>query len=279
MLALLLPFSEISCLTRPPDFYMGIEQQRDGKPGAGAPAIYRPCKPGISTSPVAAGTAPNPVHQPPHPFAPVQPKMVKAPAVPVFSTAKVVQQRKGAPRWTPDQHAARKADWDLISRQRAALGEIAAGDETYFEKYLRETKKYVTVYRGDGRGVSPQSWAAFLINDINPKPGDPEISFYGVVAHTHSNASPGGMVSTTSKLDIALHWALETHTHGMVWKIQLYDYIDVNGLLAARNFRNRYEGQHEFLIPRKIARNEIKRVYLYTKGLNGASVIVDSKKP
>jgi len=65
----------------------------------------------------------------------------------------------------------------------------------------------------------------------------------------------------------------------MVWKIQLYDYIDVNGLLAARNFRNRYEGQHEFLIPRKIARNEIKRVYLYTKGLDGASVIVDYKKP
>jgi len=157
--------------------------------------------------------------------------------------------------------------------QRAALTEINDADERYFQKYLKQRKSRVTVYRGDGRGMNARSLTNLVLSDINPKPGASDISFFGVVDHTHSNASPGGMVSTTSHKQGAIDWAVDKHNFGLVYEIEIDEYIDVTALLAARNFKNRYLGQYEFLIPRKIYRNEIKKVHLYQKSKRGGSLV------
>lgn len=78
------------------------------------------------------------------------------------------------------------------------------------------------------------------------------------------------MVSTTSNMAGAIEWATDEHNYGLVWEIKLSDYVDVNYVMTQRNFRNRYEGQHEFLIPRAIKAAEIKSVSLYRR--NGVFV-------
>jgi hypothetical protein len=192
-------------------------------------------------------------------------------------------------RWTAAQHEQSRKFWEkkarkearkeeasearLLRAQRSLLTQIVDADERYFSKYLRTSKRPATVYRGNGIGVTADSLRNLVLSDVNPKPGASDISFFGVVEHTHSNASPGGMVSTTTNLQGAIDWATDKHKYGLVYEILINDYIDVNALLAARNFRNRYEGQYEYLIPRKILRSEIKKVHLYQKTNDGATRI------
>lgn len=180
-----------------------------------------------------------------------------------------IVQLKGGPRWSKEKKADRMRDMmaehDLLQRQRADLVDICELDEAYFREYLAKYKKPVRVYRGTGINVNANSLKGFVRQDLPPKPGDPEISFYGVVAHTHSNSSPGGMVSTTSHKQGAIEWATDKHNFGLVFEFLIWEYIDVNSLLAARNFRNRYHGQYEFLIPRGLRASELKSVTLYAK--------------
>lgn len=251
-----------------------VNSQTRSKPTqAGPPAVYRPFN---------AATAAPPAYKPP-----VQGKIVRPPsglpallqqkpAVHRLSPPPAVLQAKRGPKWTQAQHDARAEDWKLISVQRSQLTEIKDQDEAYFKKYLKEPKKPAFVYRGDGRGVNQATWDNLVFGDITPKPGKADISFFGVVEHTHSNASPGGMVSTTTDMQGAIDWAVDTHPCGIVFEILIDDYIDVNDLLASRNFRNRYEGQHELLIPRSIRRSEVKRAYFYKKE-NGVPKVVASK--
>jgi hypothetical protein len=214
------------------------------------------------------------------PHGPVVQRQPIAQSPPLHSSVAegVVQAKR---RWTAAQHEQSRKFWEkkarkearkeaaseayLLRVQRTNLSQIVDADERYFSRYLKERKPTATVYRGDGRGVDQNSLTNLVLTDVNPKPGDRDISFYGVVAHTHSNASPGGMVSTTTNLQGAIEWATDDHNYGLVYEIQINDYIDVNALLAARNFRNRYQGQYEYLVPRKILRTEIKKVHLYQK--------------
>ena len=185
------------------------------------------------------------------------------------SVSKPVVQMKGAKWRQYDKKKRQKRmqdEHDMLWKQRANLTEIHQYDEEAFDTYLNSQKKPVTVYRGDGRGVTQDALQNYIRQDIDPKPGEPDVSFRGVVAHTHSNSSPGGMVSTTSDEAQAIEWASDSHTWSLVYEIELSDYIDVNSLLAQRNFRNRYQKQYEFLIPRAIKAQEIKSVSLYSKG-------------
>jgi hypothetical protein len=65
----------------------------------------------------------------------------------------------------------------------------------------------------------------------------------------------------------AIDWAIDDHRYGLVFEFLVSDYIDVNGVLSQRNFRNRYTGQYEFLIPRAIYASEVKSVSLYQQGV------------
>jgi hypothetical protein len=197
---------------------------------------------------------------------------VQAKAAPVSRlVTPAVQLKKGALKWSDARKAARKAEMDaehdMLWRERASAMEIVPSDERFFQEYLVKRKNPVRVYRGDGRGVTVLSLAAYVRTGVAPKPGAPDITFAGVVDHTHSNSSPGGMVSTTSHMQGAIDWAIDDHRYGLVFEFLVSDYIDVNGVLSQRNFRNRYTGQYEFLIPRAIYASEVKSVSLYQQGV------------
>lgn len=201
------------------------------------------------------------------------PAVAAAPSAAPSRPGTGIVQLKGGPRWSPEKKADRMRDMmaehDLLQRQRADLVDICELDEAYFREYLAKYKKPVRVYRGTGINVNANSLQGFVRQDLPPKPGDPEISFYGVVAHTHSNSSPGGMVSTTSHKQGAIEWATDKHNFGLVFEFLIWEYIDVNALLATRNFRNRYYGQYEYLIPRGLRASELKAVTLYAKDRAG----------
>ncbi|QJE01590.1 DUF4157 domain-containing protein [Massilia forsythiae] len=187
--------------------------------------------------------------------------------------SKGIVQLKGGLRWSAAKKADRlrdmMAEHELLQRQRADLGEVHESDEIYFQEYLAKPKTPIRVYRGTGINVKADSLQRFVRQDVPPKPGDPDVSFYGVLAHTHSNSSPGGMVSTTSHKGGAIEWATDDHNFGLVFEFLIAEYIDVNKLLATRNFRNRYQGQYEFLIPRGLKVSEMKSVTLYAKDKTG----------
>jgi len=215
--------------------------------------------------------APPPVFRPLVRQQPLQAKMGAPRTVPLARVvAPVVQLKKGAPKWSDGRKAARKAEMDaehdMLWRERALTTEIVPSDEVFFQEYLAKRKIPRTAYRGDGRNVNAGSLAAYVRTGVLPKPGAPDITFAGVVDHTHSNSSPGGMVSTTSQRQGAIDWAVDDHRYGLVFEFLVSDYIDVNSVLSQRNFRNRYHGQYELLIPRAIYMSEVKGVSLYQTG-------------
>jgi hypothetical protein len=110
-------------------------------------------------------------------------------------------------------------------------------DEKFFYNYLNKPKKRITVYRGDSRSAG------------HLKAGDKKnalISFLGVVEHQRSSSNKNGMVSTTKNPEVAKGF-LNENGCGTLYEIQLDDYIDVNEILAKRNFENRFPTQQEVL--------------------------------
>jgi hypothetical protein len=95
--------------------------------------------------------------------------------------------------------------------------------------------------------------------------GSTDITFFGVVQHTHTSTQKNGMVSTTTDRAQAYDWAMNGHTHGVVFEFELTDYIHVGSLLASRNFKNRFAGQKEILAPGDIPASAISKVSLYNK--------------
>lgn len=161
-------------------------------------------------------------------------------------------------------HTAREnEDEELTENERDDLVDITPADERYFQWYLKKSKPAKQVYRGDGRGVKAGFLDDFKFESILPG-GSPDISFYGVVQHTHSSVNKNGMVSTTTDRAQALSWATDDHNHGVVYEMEVTNYINVAELLAARNFKDRFAAQLEILIPSKIMAGEVKRVVLYS---------------
>lgn len=196
------------------------------------------------------------------------------------SSEGIIQPRRK--RWTHAQREQSRKFWEkkrekeerkrkaeearLLRTMRSSLAEIAPSDERFFQDYRKSSKPAVTVYRGAGWGITATSLDNYAgPGDIQPKAGTPDRTFYGVVNHQWSNRNHGCMVSCTAKICLGVHFAVDSHNYGLVYEIEIDDYIDVNWLLKKRNFRNRYLGQHEFLIPRAIRATEIRRVYLVSK--------------
>jgi|GEM_PF-5787604 len=179
-----------------------------------------------------------------------------------------VLQPKGGARWSAAKKAARKRqmdeDHELTWRQRSQLTQIVEADEEFFRQYLQETKPRLRVYRGNGIGVNANSLDTLTFTDILPG-GRPDISFYGVVEHTHTNTLKNGMVSTTSSFSIAHGFATDDHKYGIVYEIVLDNYINVTSLQNRRNFRERYPGQYEILVPGPIPASKIVSATLYNK--------------
>jgi len=150
----------------------------------------------------------------------------------------------------------------LLAEERNELVQIVGADEMFFRHYLSQSKPTISVFRGDGRGINSTSLVGFTVEDIEPG-GDPDVSFRGVVEHTHTNTLKNGMVSTTSDRTQAMDWALDKHSYGLLFEIQTSDYIDVEDLLRRRNFRNRYAAQLEILIPGAVPAADVVSVTLY----------------
>jgi len=162
------------------------------------------------------------------------------------------------------RNARKGEDEELTENERDSLDHVTPADERYFQWYLKQSRPAKQVYRGDGRGVNAGFLVGFKFESILPE-GTPDISFFGVLQHTHSSINKNGMVSTTSDRNQAYHWAIDDHNHGVVYEMQVTNYIDVGELLAARNFKNRFAAQLEILIPGKIMAAEVRAVVLYSK--------------
>jgi hypothetical protein len=156
-------------------------------------------------------------------------------------------------------------DATLRKEPRDKLTQITPADENFFRRYLKEPKKPRKVYRGDGRGINADSLKNKNFEEVLPG-GTPDISFFGVVQHMYTNTAKNGMVSTTGDFNIAHHFATEAHNYGIVYEFQVDNYIDVDDILDKRNFKNRYPGQKEILIPGSIEKNKIVSATLYNKG-------------
>jgi hypothetical protein len=156
-------------------------------------------------------------------------------------------------------------DATLRKEPRDKLTQITPADENFFRRYLKEPKKPLKVYRGDGRGINADSLKNKNFEEVLPG-GTPDISFFGVVQHMYTNTAKNGMVSTTGHFNIAHHFATEAHNYGIVYEFQVDNYIDVDDILDKRNFKNRYPGQKEILIPGSIEKNKIVSATLYNKG-------------
>ena len=151
----------------------------------------------------------------------------------------------------------------LLSQERDDVMQITELDEDFFHIYRAKTKPRITVYRGDGRGVTRDSFKSLPFANI-PAGGSPDITFRGVVEHTHTNTLKNGMVSLTTNPTVALGYATgEQHALGVVWELGLDDYIDVAELLKSRKFRNRYPDQAEVLYPGPVPRSKIISATLY----------------
>ncbi len=164
------------------------------------------------------------------------------------------------------QFSKEKAEDDILTaRQRNSLVEITGADERFFERYMHLPKRTLKVYRGDGRGVNAHSLDNLRFQNILPG-GTRDVSFYGVVEHTHTSSAKNGMVSTTSAYPIAHGFATDDHKYGIVYEMLVKDYIDVGYLLRSRNFRNRFAAQREILVPHAIKASQIKSATLYQDG-------------
>ncbi|NEO43217.1 MAG: DUF4157 domain-containing protein [Moorea sp. SIO4A3] len=152
----------------------------------------------------------------------------------------------------------------LKSTERNDLNQITELDEKYFTEYLKKSKAKIKVYRGDGRSVGADYLNKYVPADVVAG-GNKDISFYGVVQHTHTSTQKNGMVSTTTDRKSAHKWATDGHTHGVVFEFELTDYINVGRLLESRNFKNRFAAQKEILVPGNIPKSAIKKVTLYKK--------------
>jgi|GEM_PF-4816976 hypothetical protein len=159
----------------------------------------------------------------------------------------------------------KEKDQQLISVQRDDLSSITEADERYFQWYLKKDKLPKKVYRGDGRSITAQFFNNFNFESILPG-GIPDISFRGVVEHTHTSTQKNGMVSTTTDKRQAYQWAVDNHNYGVVYRMKVRNYVNVAELLAARNFRDRFAAQLEILIPGKIMAEEVETVTLYHLG-------------
>jgi hypothetical protein len=147
---------------------------------------------------------------------------------------------------------------------RDALGQITDLDEAFFAQYLKSSKPPMTVYRGNGIGVTANSLNGLEFTTIEPG-GTRDVTFFGMVQHTHSNTFKNGMVSTTSSFDIAHGYATDGHNYGIVWEMLVTDYLHVANLLSGRNFKNRFPGQLEILIPGPVPASNIVSATLYQK--------------
>ena len=156
----------------------------------------------------------------------------------------------------------KEMDKRLLSEERYFATQFTEMDEIYFQKHLANPGPAKTVYRGDGRGVSKESFEKLIFSDI-PAGGAPDISFAGVVEHTHTNTLKNGMVSTTTNRDMAVIFATNGREYGVVWKLSLSKYIHVTNLLAARNFKYRFPKQYEILVPGSAPSSTIISATLY----------------
>lgn len=146
--------------------------------------------------------------------------------------------------------------------KRNDITKITISDELYFQEYIKKQKKPQVVFRGDGRNLNIQN---FQIGTIQAE-GNPNISFYGVVEHTHTNTAKNGMISTTTDEEQAKKWATGGgKRNGVVYKIILDNYIDVDKLLSNRNFKNRYQGQKEIMSLGHIEASKILSAVIYNK--------------
>lgn len=153
-------------------------------------------------------------------------------------------------------------DGVLISKERDDTTQIRASDEAFFQNYLLQGKPGISVYRGDGRGVNANSLNGFAFQDVLAG-GTPDITFAGVVEHTHTSSLKNGMVSTTTDQAQAIAWAVDDHKFGLVYELRPVNYIHVANLLRARNFKNRFAAQLEILIPGNLPAAQVFAVSLY----------------
>ncbi|WP_018970929.1 hypothetical protein [Rubritalea marina] len=158
------------------------------------------------------------------------------------------------------------AEKGLLSKERNDPTQFTKMDEIHFRDYMAKSKPAITVLRGDGRDVTPDSFKDLPFTNI-PAGGTSDISFAGVVEHTHTNTLKNGMVSCTTDFDTALHFATEKHEYGVVWELELDKYIHVADLLKTRNFKNRFPQQFEVLHPGSIPKSKIKSATLYKKNV------------
>lgn len=157
-----------------------------------------------------------------------------------------------------------QADQLLLATERDDLGKIVKADESFFQNYLKQGKPAISVFRGDGRNVNQNSLTPDKFAGVQAG-GTEDISFFGVVQHTHSSTYKNGMVSTTPSEQQAIEWAVDDHTYGLVFEIRPANYIDVAYLLGARNYKNRFPQQLEILIPGSLSASEIVAVSLYAQ--------------
>lgn len=160
------------------------------------------------------------------------------------------------------QSAVAALDRKLRSKRRDDVLQITLLDEDYFKRYLKAHKPPLRVFRGDGREIDADSLDNYVFQDV-PWGGTPDVSFGGVVGHTHSNTDKNGMVSATSRHDVAHFYATTGHEYGLVVKFKLERYIHVANLLRQRNFKNRFPGQFEILAPGAIPASNAVSVTLY----------------
>ena len=153
---------------------------------------------------------------------------------------------------------------ELLREERNDTNQFTKLDEAYFEKYLSQAKPPITVYRGDGRDVTSDSFDSLPFATM-PAGGTPDITFAGVVEHTHTNTLKNGMVSCTTDPRVALHFATSDHEYGVVWELLLDNYIHVAKLLKSRNFKYRFPGQFEVLYPGAVPGSKLVSATLYKK--------------
>lgn len=149
--------------------------------------------------------------------------------------------------------------------ERNDIMKITDIDECFFAEYMKRSKPAITVYRGDGRGINEHYLDNYVPQEIVAG-GIPDISFRGVVEHTHSNTQKNGMVSTTTSKEQAIEWAVDKNNYGILYEIKLLNYIDVNALLERRKFKSRFAAQKEIVAPGNIPAKNIISLTLYRKG-------------
>jgi hypothetical protein len=146
--------------------------------------------------------------------------------------------------------------------ERDKTTDVTPLDEKYFVQYLKRSKPPITVYRGDGRGVKADFLDQYIPEDVIAG-GTTDISFVGVLEHTHTNTLKNGMVSTTTDRAQAKEWAIGKNKYGVVYEFNLKNYIHVDEILLRRGFKSRYAAQKEIMAPGNISASDIVSVTLY----------------